>query len=58
MLKLLAFLWTGCWHKWEFTGGITKVYDVYYGGPLPEFPSYREYRYRCEKCGIIREFRA
>jgi hypothetical protein len=57
MLKLLAFLWSGCWHKWEYTGGQTKVYEGY-GGRSPEYPAYTKYRYRCEKCGLIREFRA
>lgn len=52
MLKLLAFLWSGCWHKWEFTGGTTAVYEE------GSRPAYLKYRYRCEKCGRIREFRA
>ena len=57
MLKLLAFLWSGCWHKWEFTGGKTDVFEGF-GGPRPTLPAYSKYRYRCEKCNLIREFRA
>ena len=47
MSKLLAFLWSGCWHKWKTQGygDLVKTND---------FGSRREgyhYTLRCEKCG-------
>lgn len=57
MLKLLAFLWTGCWHKWKFTGGHSEVYESLQA-EARGLRAYTKYRYRCERCGIIREFRA
>ncbi len=54
MMKLLAFLWTGCWHRWIATGGRTDMYET----SASSRPIYSKYRYRCEKCHRIREFRA
>ncbi len=57
MMKLLAFLWSGCWHKWEPTGHLTNVYEA--GRRPPEaFPIQVLFRYRCEKCGRIRDLRS
>ena len=48
MLKLLAFLWSGCWHKWK------KIAS----GPLETDYGSRGQRYitECEKCGAIRKW--
>lgn len=59
MLRLLAFLWSGCWHKWVANGGRTDVYETLDArDPCPDMPAYTKYRYRCSRCGLIREFRA
>jgi len=46
MLKLLAFLWSGCWHKWSIlkTGPVT-VEGVKAG-------SY--YELQCQRCGDVK----
>ena len=57
MIKLLEFLFTGCWHKWEtikeqqmglrgkvFRGN--REYDTHH--------VYTEYTLRCKNCGEIK----
>ncbi len=51
MLKLLNFLWTGCWHEWaeHRRGPYTRKDD---------FGGYREGAYviySCAKCGRLRQ---
>lgn len=48
MIKLLHFLWHGCWHKWVSVKTIPTSNDV----------GENWYRYvcRCEKCGWITGF--
>lgn len=54
MLKLLAFLWSGCWHNWAATGETHDYFDDARGTDLPV---YRKRLYRCERCGIMKAFR-
>lgn len=49
MLRLLEFLWTGCWHKWETIE--TGCYVEEPGG-LGWGLWFHE---RCTKCGINRQ---
>lgn len=56
MLRLLAFLWSGCWHKWE----ILKESDVYEKGrtgQLNALPFARDYYLHCERCGDVKSRR-
>lgn len=52
MLKLLAFLWTGCWHKWK----ILHERHVYEAGKSKSnsYPVYTRYELQCERCGTIK----
>lgn len=53
MLRLLAFIWFGCWHKWTDQNTETLVYASAYD----KLPTYRKRLYRCERCGIAKAFR-
>lgn len=52
MLKLLSFLWTGCWHDWKATYPVT----------ITEWDSARHKTvivargqyYECTKCGRVK----
>lgn len=50
MLRLLAFLWSGCPHKWE----IHKTYTLYSDGGA-ELPIGVQYHLRCTKCGNMKK---
>lgn len=50
MLKLLAFLWSGCWHDWEEVGSGV----VYSNGR--DLPSGRWQERKCSKC-LKRDYR-
>lgn len=46
MIRLLEFLWHGCWHNWQFKNTRKVIYtdcEV----------SYPEAVYQCSKCGRI-----
>lgn len=44
MIKLLEFLWSGCWHQWEYQGKIAMV-----DGKSPD-PIGHKMVYKCKKC--------
>ena len=46
MIKLLAFLWCGCWHKWA----ILKNGPIVCGGQ--HIGNY--YELQCERCGDVK----
>lgn len=48
MLRLLAFLWTGCFHKWE----TTRKIEVYEHGESMPYAS--KYHLRCQRCGTVK----
>jgi beta-glucanase (GH16 family) len=50
MLKLFAFLWTGCWHKWSATGKVTRVFEE----PSDKMPVYSLMNYSCSRCGRVK----
>lgn len=49
MLRLIAFLWTGCWHKWT----IHETWRVFTRGH--ERPTAQTYVLRCDRCGQIKD---
>lgn len=51
MLKLLQFLWSGCWHKWE-EDCRAEAYLPGHSRPVG-FTSFCH----CEHCGAHRSFR-
>lgn len=55
MEKLIAFLWSGCWHKWMPTGQITDVYDTSFG--KRSNPDFREMRYECDRCHRVKDMK-
>lgn len=55
MLKLLSFLWSGCWHKWRHIGNIDVYGDGF--GNMTKYPVYTKGRYVCDKCGRHKERR-
>lgn len=52
MIKLLQFLLSGCWHKWE----VTKYVDVYSDFDS-SYPLYGKYYIQCTKCSKMKIFR-
>lgn len=50
MIKILAFLWSGCWHDWQPTGKTIRVWDD--EGDVNPI-AYR-IEYQCQKCNRIR----
>ena len=47
MLKIIQFLWHGCWHDWKFLGSGTLVSGTKTVGQY--------YAYQCSKCSRIEE---
>jgi hypothetical protein len=47
MLKLLEFLWHGCWHDWQQTGRGNIAHEGTVVGTY--------YVYRCAKCGRVKD---
>jgi hypothetical protein len=55
MLKLLAFLWTGCWHRWSVTEKRPyRINDA--DGEMRRRGTL--YLLRCERCGGLKTFRS
>jgi hypothetical protein len=51
MIKLLQFLWDGCWHNWERGNGVPRdYYDTSYG---EKHFVYRAVPKTCSKCGKV-----
>lgn len=48
MIKLLQFLWHGCWHNWVHDS--TGKKETYDGRPNGQY-----YIYKCSKCSRIEE---
>jgi hypothetical protein len=48
MIKILAFLWSGCWHDWRPTGKTVRVLDAW-----DDVIAYK-IEYQCQKCNRIR----
>lgn len=51
MIKLLAFLFAGCWHKWAIIheGPLFDGDNVKRGRPIG-----RWYDLQCERCGTVK----
>lgn len=49
MIKLIGFLFSGCWHKWK----IIKTEVVKYDNDFSVGTAYR-YTLQCEHCGNIK----
>lgn len=47
MIKILQFLWHGCWHNWELSSTGAKSID---GRPNGLY-----YIYKCSKCDRVEE---
>ena len=47
MLKLIAFLFTGCWHNWDLKSTTNLIRHVSDGGGRAGV----RYMYQCTKCG-------
>lgn len=50
MIRVLQFLWHGCWHDWKPTGHTVDHFDISFG---PRSFLYRTHTIRCAKCGRI-----
>lgn len=48
MIKLIAFLFTGCWHKWKIIHEARVVDDS------GEKRVGQAYILQCERCGIVK----
>lgn len=48
MKKLIDFLWSGCWHKWETIETLRVTYDGAFIG--------RAMMCKCTKCGMPKRF--
>ena len=54
MLKLLSFLWSGCWHDWVYRG-TKNVYSLDENGKqVGQYPTAFEDSYKCSKCNRIK----
>ncbi len=49
MLKLIAFVWSGCWHKWKEDERRGAILHGYQSG-IVSFC-------HCERCGVRKRFR-
>jgi hypothetical protein len=58
MIKLLEFLWSGCFHNWETIKEEEKVktYNISYpnGSKSSNRKEYVQYTLRCKNCGHIK----
>ena len=58
MIKLLQFLWSGCFHEWETIKErdmkSTRSLTYLSGKELTDENNYIEYTLRCKKCGEIK----
>lgn len=58
MIKLLEFLWSGCFHNWETIKEKKMVktsnMSYQYGGKTSNTKEYTEYTLRCKNCGHIK----
>jgi len=58
MIRLLQFLWSGCFHEWETIKerSMTSTHNLTYasGKELTDEKNYTEYTLRCKKCGEIK----
>ena len=49
MIKLIGFLFSGCWHKWKIINKVVINYDhEWSSGTAPR------YTLQCEHCGNIK----
>ena len=55
MMKLLAFLWSGCWHRWKIIGR-SNVFE-HGRGPKDALPVNIDFTLQCERCGTVRRKR-
>lgn len=51
-MRLLAFLWSGCWHEWEIIGKVDLFGDGF--GNMTDLPTSRRYELQCKKCGDVK----
>lgn len=58
MIKLLEFLWSGCFHNWETIKeqGRVETYNISYpdGSKRSYEERYTQYTLRCKNCGYIK----
>lgn len=58
MIRLLQFLWSGCFHEWETIKerNMTSTHNLTYasGKEVKDETNYTEYTLRCKKCGKIK----
>ena len=58
MIKLLEFLWSGCFHNWEIIKerGRFEKYNISYpdGSKRSYEEQYTQYTLRCKNCGYIK----
>lgn len=52
MLKVLVFLWSGCWHKWS----VAKAYR-FFEREDDRIPLGTAYDLQCDRCGNIKRSR-
>lgn len=50
MLRLFAFLWSGCWHKWETIEVLRNKWSNDFGSHGVGLAFHE----RCERCGVNR----
>lgn len=59
MIKLLEFLWSGCFHEWEtitVKEMVSTTNQLYMSGKEYETKKeYVQYTLRCKKCGNIKQ---
>lgn len=49
MIQLLAFLWSGCWHRWKIIHTI-RVFET----ATSNHPCAHRYELQCERCGSVK----
>ena len=50
MIRLLQFLWSGCWHEWEVIQTVKLNWSDDFGGE----GTCTRYNLQCKKCGNIK----
>lgn len=53
-MKLLEFLWSGCFHEWETIEEKKMEHHVIYNSGKETKTDYTKYTLRCKKCGNIK----
>ena len=52
MIKLLQFLWSGCFHHWEVIAVAELKYSYFFSSGICD-----KYTLRCTKCGAMKVFK-